>query len=134
MIRDILRPISDCTIVWPGDPRVKTSRVLDLKRGDPITLTMMSLGTHTATHVDAPSHCYSGKMSVDEIPLDLLMGRAWVADAGRADVLDAKLLATLGIPHGVKSILFRTRNSREWTKTGARKFRKDFVALIVDGT
>lgn len=133
MIRDISLPISDSMIVWPGDPKVKTSRVLDLKRGDPVTLTKMSMGTHTATHVDAPSHCYRGRMSVDEVPLSLLIGRAWVADTGNAAVLDAGILATLGIPRRLTRILFKTRNSREWKKSGRMKFRKDFVALTVDG-
>jgi arylformamidase len=38
------------------------------------------LGTHTGTHCDAPRHFIPGAGSVDEIPLDLLVGPATILD------------------------------------------------------
>jgi arylformamidase len=38
------------------------------------------LGTHTGTHVDAPRHFVPGGGTIDEIPLDILIGPATVVD------------------------------------------------------
>lgn len=38
------------------------------------------LGTHTGTHVDAPLHFIKGGKSVDEIPLDKLIGEVTIID------------------------------------------------------
>jgi arylformamidase len=38
------------------------------------------LGTHTGTHVDAPRHFIENGGTVDEIPIDILMGPASLAD------------------------------------------------------
>ncbi|KAF5379577.1 hypothetical protein D9757_009249 [Collybiopsis confluens] len=40
----------------------------------------LSMGTHTGTHVDAPSHFIPGGKSIDQIPLDVLHGPALVID------------------------------------------------------
>jgi arylformamidase len=38
------------------------------------------LGTHTGTHVDAPLHFIKGGKSIDEIPLDKLVGKVTIVD------------------------------------------------------
>jgi len=40
----------------------------------------VSFGTHTGTHVDAPLHFIEGGNSVDELPLDALMGSVQIVD------------------------------------------------------
>jgi arylformamidase len=57
------------------------------------------LGTHTGTHVDAPRHFIPGGMTVDEIPLNQLVGEASVLDLAhiraRQEVSVAELDKTL---------------------------------------
>lgn len=40
----------------------------------------ISLGTHSGTHIDAPLHFIKNGMSVDEIPLQLLIGSVRIVD------------------------------------------------------
>lgn len=40
----------------------------------------ISLGTHTGTHVDAPLHFIKGGRSIEDIPLDTMMGKVTIVD------------------------------------------------------
>lgn len=40
--------------------------------------TRLTLSSHTGTHLDAPSHFEDGAATIDEVPLDLLVGQAQV--------------------------------------------------------
>lgn len=57
------------------------------------------LGTHTGTHVDAPLHFIERGRSVDELPLDLLVGPAAVVDLSwaedRHEVTQGELLRSI---------------------------------------
>jgi len=65
------------------------------------------------------------------VPLDALIGRAWVADATSVEQhIDAVALGDLDIPQDAERILFRTRNSRLWDEP---HFTPDFVAIREDG-
>lgn len=65
------------------------------------------LGTHTGTHVDAPSHFIPGGPTIDRIPLDRLMGRAAVVDLTPCADLHEVGLAELkrAVGNGRESIL-----------------------------
>jgi arylformamidase len=45
------------------------------------------LGTHIGTHADAPRHFIPNGRTIDEIPLDVLIGPAIIADFGGCDPL-----------------------------------------------
>ncbi|MDP6617909.1 MAG: cyclase family protein, partial [Nitrospinota bacterium] len=38
------------------------------------------VGTHSGTHIDAPSHFFAGARNIDEMPLDLWVSEAQVVD------------------------------------------------------
>lgn len=130
-IYDITLTISNRLPVWPGDPPVQVSRVLDLARGDAVTLTHLDMGAHTGTHVDAPAHFISGGATVETLPLDVLIGPARVVHVPDVDVITAEVVATADIPLQTTRVLFRTRNSNLWAQ-GETEFRTDFVALSED--
>jgi len=131
-IYDITLPITPTMVVWPGDPGVEITRVSDLERGDPATVSQLSLGAHTGTHIDAPCHFVPGGATVDQIPIHVLVGPAFVADARPASVLDRDTLAGLGIPARTERLLLRTHNSDSWTP-GHAEFRPDYVAITTGG-
>jgi len=43
-------------------------------------LELLSLASHTGSHVDAPLHKIAGGASLDEVPLDKFVGEAWIVD------------------------------------------------------
>lgn len=124
---DISVPIRSQMPVWPGDPPVRLDRVQDLGRGDPVTLTSLTMGAHTGTHVDAPAHFLPEGKTVDEIGLEDLVGPAWVVDVGRAPLIHRPLLEGAGIPSSARRILFRTANSTRGILF--RPFNPDYVSL-----
>jgi kynurenine formamidase len=74
---DLSHPITDGMQVYPGDPAVHLSAALDLDR-DGVAVTGVSIGSHTGTHLDAPSHTVAGARTLADVSLDELMGDALV--------------------------------------------------------
>lgn len=107
-IHDITLPLSERTPAYPGDPPFRLRRVADMARGDPFNLSAVAMSAHAGTHVDAPSHLSLG-MSVDQVPLETLVGPALVADvAGQTRVTSARLEAC-AIPAETRRLLLKTR-------------------------
>ncbi len=63
--------------VYPGDPIFRTKTAVDLETHGYL-ITELSFGTHTGTHVDAPSHYIKGGRSIDSFEADVLCGGAIV--------------------------------------------------------
>ncbi|KAK7199524.1 putative cyclase [Novymonas esmeraldas] len=77
-IVDLSLPVYDGMPVYPGDPPVRIARVCTRER-DGWEVRRLEMGSHTATHVDAPSHMHDGGGSLDEVPLTQFFGPAVVA-------------------------------------------------------
>jgi arylformamidase len=125
-IYDVTVALSEETPVYPGDPPVELRRILSLASGDVANVSHLSCGTHTGTHIDPPSHFLADGMTLDELPLDVLLGPCRVVDAGEVAVIDRALVEGAGLD-GVERVLFKTRNSRFWHER--REFAKDYVYL-----
>jgi arylformamidase len=116
--------------VWPGDPGVTIERVSSIVRGDEINLSRLSLSSHTGTHVDAPYHFLKKGLTVDKLPMDVLMGPAFIAEVDRLEgnAIQAYDLATLHFPRDTKRLLIKTSNSHFW-EDRLPEFERDFVHL-----
>ena len=130
-IVDISVPIRDAMTVYRGNPPVRIRPAMTLRK-DGVNLSELCLGSHTGTHVDAPSHFIRGGAGADRLALDRFIGPAWVADVRRVKGgITADDLREARIPGGSRRVLLRTSNSRWWHP--ARAFRTDFVYLAPDG-
>ena len=113
-IIDITVPISPSTRVFPGDPEPSIESVCTLEE-DGCAVSKLSFGSHTGTHVDAPSHVLEGGKPVDNVELEGLMGRAVILDfslktgALSEDILDSAF-RNAGSPEGVRVLLLKTKN------------------------
>ncbi|KAI3611900.1 cyclase family protein [Moniliophthora roreri] len=65
--------------IYPGDPIYTCTQTSTIPK-DGYSVHTFSLGSHTGTHVDAPSHWFEHGKTIDQIGLDMLVGRAWVID------------------------------------------------------
>lgn len=74
---DLSLPITDGMPVYPGDPKV-TVKVVHTYESHSWELRQLSLGSHTGTHVDAPSHMHHGAATLDELPLERFFGASRV--------------------------------------------------------
>jgi arylformamidase len=75
--------------LWEGSDRAgRTSApvlrpLMDLEH-DPFAMMEYSFSSHIGTHLDAPSHFVRGGRTIDEIPLDRVIGHGVVLDAATA--------------------------------------------------
>jgi len=130
-IVDVSVPLHDAMTVYRGNPPVRIRPVMTLRK-EGVNLSELCLGSHTGTHVDAPSHFVKGAKGIDRLELQPFIGQAWVADLRRVKSgITADDLRKARIPPGSRRLLLRTSNSRWWHP--ARAFRTDFVYLAPDG-
>lgn len=122
---------SATTPVYEGDAPMKFDFLKDMRRGDPLTLSVFSLGAHSGTHVDAPMHFVADGAPVDQIPLDALVGPARVLQiADSVQAIDAAEL-TRHQWKGAERVLFRTRSTeRRWMSSA--EFHRDFAYIAPD--
>lgn len=128
---DVTLTLSPDLPVWPGDSPFVLERVETIKGGDNANVSVVKLSVHMGTHVDAPDHFLDGGNTVDLLPLDVLVGRAYVLHLPDVDLIDAAVLEKSEIPPRTRRVLFKTRNSEHWAKRES-KFQEDYVALSED--
>jgi arylformamidase len=128
---DVTLTITPDSIVWPGDQPVNIVRTSSITAGDTSNVSEISMSCHTGTHVDAPDHFLNNGITVEDLSLDLLVGRAYVLYLPDVSVITASVLIDADIPPRTRRLLFKTRNSENWAN-GNREFQTDFVALSVD--
>jgi kynurenine formamidase len=78
-IVDLSHPVDDDTPVYPGDPVARFSPAATVA-ADGYNVLHVRMGSQTGTHVDAPYHFLDDGARIDELPLDLFLGPAVVAD------------------------------------------------------
>jgi arylformamidase len=114
--------------VYPGDPALEVTQIRAIARGDAANLTHLALGAHTGTHVDAPAHFLPDAPTLEQVPLDRMVGDASVLDLRGRRFIDAAALR----PHAIQTgdiVLFKTDNSALWERDG---FQEGFTYLTRD--
>ena len=126
-IYDITVAISAATPIYRGDPGVEITAFKSIGDGDTANVSQISMGVHTATHVDAPNHFIEGGRRVHDLDPAKLVGPCRVVE------IDAEVRAIepqhVGDVSGVERVLFKTRNSEVWS-TPEDGFRSDYTYLV----
>jgi arylformamidase len=129
-IIDLSVPIDASTITWEDESTPLIERV-DLIEKDGYNLSRLRFGSHTGTHVDAPEHFIGGATTVDEMPLDVLIGPVQVVDARDVEEEIGPDLVERELEEGSERVIFATRNSELWKRP---KFTFDFVDISPDAS
>jgi arylformamidase len=127
-IFDISIPINSELPVWPGDPRIVLEQYQTIESGHASNNSKLACGVHSGTHVDAPSHFIKDGITVDQLPLDVLIGPAFVADFPKADTVTPDSLEALDLPRETTRLIIKTRNSALWSDPH-HVFNPNFVAI-----
>lgn len=118
------------TPVYEGDAPMKFDFLKDMRKGDPLSLSVYSMGAHSGTHIDAPMHFISTGAPVDSVSLESLIGPARIIDIpDSVQAIDATELNK----HDWKAerVFFRTRSSaRKWMSSNV--FHRDFAYIAPD--
>jgi arylformamidase len=133
---DISLPITPSMPVWPGDPPVQMERISNISDGENANVTFVHLCAHTGTHIDAPKHFIEIGKTIEEIPLEKLIGQALVLHIAE-DVRVISSAVLEGHPQNAqllkaKKVLFRTRNSALWSAFPS-SFVEDYVGIDASG-
>ena len=129
-IYDISLDIIAGGVVYAGNPPIAIELQQSLARGDGANVSSLSFGSHTATHVDAAKHFFDDGQTVDQLPLDRLIGPCIVVDIEDSVMaIDRGELERHDL-EGAKRILFKTRNSRILQRK--REFVRDYTYVAPD--
>jgi len=96
---DLSYPISGGMPVFPGDPSVSVTRILE-HPSDGLQLSHIAMGSHTGTHLDAPRHFLKKGAAVDELLIDQFYrpARVVAAEPGPDGIIDLSKLDLNDIP------------------------------------
>ena len=87
---DLTHEFSEETIYWPTSDPFKHETVFEgvTKKGFYYTAYALCAAEHGGTHLDAPIHFAKGRRTVEQIPIDQLIGPAVVIDVSRKALKD----------------------------------------------
>lgn len=126
MIYDISPPLTPKTAVFPGDTPLSRKVLLDMKRGDNLTLSTLHATVHLGAHADGANHYGKDAPAIDAMPLDHFLGRCQVVECAptNAPRIEPKDLLA---PVDAHRVLFKTGS---WPDTEI--FNADYKALSVE--
>ncbi len=128
-VHDITLTLEPGMVVWPGDPEVVLGRIKKIEDGANANVSTIAMGVHTGTHVDAPYHFLSDGDTVENLLLEVLIGRVKVVELDESvDEITRNVLESVNLEDGVERVLFKTRNSKFLTDHSAG-FKEDFVGI-----
>ena len=122
---DLSHEYSDSAIFWPTADSFKLEKVADgvTPQGYYYAANNFATAEHGGTHVDAPVHFAQGKWSVDQIPVQQMIGDAAVVDVSAAAATQPDYQVTVADleawekTHGSLNgtiVLIRTDYSKRW--------------------
>jgi arylformamidase len=124
---DISVPLKQNMPYFPTDPvPPKIYRFSDRALGSKVTMSMLEIISHTATHIDAPLHFIPDGSTISDMPLDATIGPARVIEIKDPEKIKVSELKKHNIKKGER-VLFKTRNSPVTYE--AEKFVEDYVYI-----
>ena len=102
---DLSVTISPDLPVWSAFDPPRIEPIQRIAQGDISNVSGFTMATHVSSHVDAPLHCFDDTTSVDELPLDLLIGGAYVVDMTGVDLAAVADFEARDIPEETERLI-----------------------------
>jgi arylformamidase len=110
---------------WDGEPGPACRPIKRIGvDGESAQVSLLTLGTHTGTHVDAPAHFIPGGAGVEALPLEALVGPCRVVEVDGRRLIEPSDLEPAAF--GARRLLLKTPSGALWDEPD---FRPDFVGL-----
>ena len=123
---DISAPV-EIAPLYPGDSPLSRQWMAGLGTESNYSLSVFSLGSHTGTHIDFPSHILRDGSPLDSYPPERFITPARVIAVQECDAVPAQALQDVNIQRG-EAILFKTSNSIQGRMHNPT-FRDEYVSL-----
>lgn len=123
MLYDISPLVSSRLAVWPGDSAPSREVLMDLARGDSVTLSTLRSTVHAGAHADAPSHYGPGAPAIEAARLEVYLGPCQVvrAEVPRGSRVGRGMLAA---PVSAERVLIATNSFPD-----PERWNADFAGL-----
>lgn len=123
---DISQPLQNGHAEWPGDTPFQFD--IEFKKEDTgsVNIGKLTTSTHMGTHIDAPFHFDNEGQTVEQLPLDLYIGKARVIELKDAKQIGRAELEAFDF-QGVERVLLKTTKRENLTV-----FPSDFMTLKAD--
>ena len=123
MIYDITPPITSKLKVWPGDTPPSRSVLLDMNKGDNLTLSTLNATVHLGAHADGPNHYGADAPPIDQRSLDYYLGLCQVLEV---EIGRKSRIQPSDVPGKIRAerVLFKTD-----TFPDPENWNEDFAAL-----
>ena len=112
MLIDITRPLHPNFPPWPGDRGITFEFAQRRRDGAVANVGHLGLSVHNGTHADAPYHYNDSGLTIDAVPLETYIGRAYVIDVSGGNGMTESLFDGLDLSAAPR-ILLRTGVWRE---------------------
>jgi len=126
-IHDVTVPLTPGMPTYPGDPPFELEAIRSLAE-DRYRLSRLVLSTHAGTHVDAPAHFLDGGATVDQLPLEILLGKARVVELSSRERVERADMEALDLRDDLR-VLLKTRMSGQMLRTA---YQEDHLYVTVD--
>lgn len=124
---DLSVPLRSEMPTWPDQPRAWVKPVQRLE-DDGTNVSVVSVTTHTGTHLDAPLHFLEDAATIDQMPPEVGIGPAHVVEVDDLDQVREDAIEE--IPDDARRVLFKTDNSDRCWRTD--DFVEDYVHLSTE--
>ena len=136
---DISVGVSPDMPIYPGDPKPQIETISSIEV-DGAKVSRISFGSHTGTHIDAPSHVFKDGATVDQIQLDGLVGKAIVLDLSTKEKaitgndLEVAYRLFKGISR-IKILILKLKNSSSYLNESVADWivENGFTTVGIDG-
>lgn len=123
---DISQPLQNNFAEWPGDTPFHYEVAFKKEDTGSVNIGKLTTSTHMGTHIDAPFHFASDGEKVDELPVDLYIGRARVIDLSGVSQVGYRELVDIDFGE-VERILLKTGKRDDLTV-----FPNNFTTIQAD--
>jgi arylformamidase len=130
IIHDISLTVTPQTITGAGKERRFSARqVSEIGPGGMgVNISVLTVGAHTGTHLEAPSHFVPGGLPVDALDMSALVGPAEVVRIYGSSPITAAEMERVNLPARTERVLFQTDNTR-FKRLHDGVFHKDYTGL-----
>lgn len=104
---DISQPLTNAIAHWPGDTPFLFDINFTKEQTGSVNIGKITTSLHTGTHVDAPYHFINDGEKIDELDINVFIGKCRLIDVTGHETIDAETLMAFDL-QGVHRVLLKT--------------------------
>ncbi|WP_099157639.1 arylformamidase [Virgibacillus ndiopensis] len=121
---DITQPLTSNIAHWPGDTPFSYELTYSKENTGSVNIGQITSSVHIGTHVDAPFHFDNNGATIDQLDVNLYIGKATVIDVSNVEKITPELLQSFNWDSDVTRVLLRTA-----LPNNPKRFPKEMPAL-----